>query len=99
MDLISVKQYVAIKPIVHDKLETKVSGGIAVISQRKDVLKASLVMDYQDGSNTYYRGFDGVILTGDSGLKAWNRTILSIDGEEFVLCPFAEILGFVKGKK
>lgn len=97
MKMVSVKQFVAIKPIVHNKLETKVTGGIAVISQRKDAIVAKMVMSYVDPDLGRIEAGSSVILPGDAALRQWNKIILTIKGIEFVLCPLSEIIGFESG--
>lgn len=97
MHLVSVKQFVALKPIVFNKVETKVTNGIALISQKREVIAVQLVMDCEVDGKAYNAGLDKAILSGDSGLKAWNKIVLSLGGREFVMCPVSELLGFVRG--
>ena len=97
MKLITVKQFVALKPIVFNKVETKVTNGIALISQKREVIAVPLFMDCEVDGKHYHAGTDSVILTGDSGLKPWNKVVQSLDGKEFVLCPTVEVLAFKVG--
>ncbi len=95
MRFTSVKQFVAIKPLHFSKVEAKVQSGIATIAQKRDVVQVDLVMDCDYEGKTYRVGTNKVILHGDAALKPWNKHTLSLDGQEFVLCPVAEVVGFV----
>jgi len=91
--------FVAIEPVVFTKVESKVEGGFARIAQKVEVMKVSLVMNFKQefGSTSldYYGDRHSVLLRSDSGLAAWNKTVLEYEGVKFVMCPISAVLGFV----
>lgn len=94
MKQISKKGYFAIKQPEFKKIEATVRGGIALISQRIDLIKSELVMDYEIDGLVLKANRDKILLRGDAGLQPWAKQIMSIDGEDFVLCPENIIVGY-----
>lgn len=93
--MVSKKGYVAIKQPIFKKIETTITGGIARVSMREDVILSEMVMDAQYDGKTYLKG-DKILITADAGTKPWAKKAYSLDDMEFVLCPETEILGFKK---
>lgn len=94
MSLVSKKGTLAIKQPEFKKIEATIKGGLAVISQRVDLIKADLLMDYDIDGVKLRANKDKVILRGDSGLHPWAKQVMNIDGVEFVLCPESSVIGF-----
>jgi hypothetical protein len=79
------------------KIETEVTGGLARITQRFEMVKAKLVMGYEYNGTMLEAG-DSVILRADSGLQNWAKTTFILNGVEFVLCPEAAVIAFESSK-
>ena len=94
--IISNGKFVAIEPIVFEKIETKVDHGMARIAQRCEVAYSGLVMDfYSESVHQLLRaGHAKAILRGDAGLQPWMKNVFEINGQKFVMCPIDSILGF-----
>jgi hypothetical protein len=89
------RKMVAIEPIIFNKVEAKVEGGFARIAQKIEVVKSRLVMAFYDKETTHvWATNDYAILSGDSGLQAWNKQVLEYNGKKFVLCPVDAIIAF-----
>ena len=78
------------------KIETEVTGGLARITQRYEMVKAKLVMGY-DYNGVQLQAGDSVILRADAGLQSWAKTSFILNGVEFVLCPESSVIAFEKG--
>lgn len=91
----TVNKQIALKQLKAVKVETELKGGFAAVSNRTNLIKADLAMDYitADG-NKLTAGKHYVILKGDSGFKQWNKQTYVLNENEFVLCPESEILGY-----
>jgi hypothetical protein len=93
MNKISKKGTLAVKQPEFKKIEATIKNGFALISQRVDLIKVDLLMDYDLDGIKLKAGKDRVILRGDSGLQPWAKQVLNIDGVEFVLCPENLVVG------
>lgn len=95
MSMITTNGCAAIVPPKNDKIETKVEGGFAQASQKREVVLCDLVMQFSVHGERYVSpGQHQAIIAGDRVFAAWAKKIYSIDGQEFVLCPASEIIGF-----
>lgn len=95
MSMISVNNLVAITPPKSDKIETKVEGGFAQATQKKEIVRCDLVMQFCVSGRDYVSpGKHKAIIAGERAFAPWAKKIHSIDGKEFVLCPIGEIIGF-----
>ena len=87
--------YVAIKPPKNDKVEAKVTGGFAQAVQKTEVVLCDIVMDfYSESGFSVKKEKTKAIIAGDAVFKPWAKKIYTKNEESFVLCPFAEIIGF-----
>jgi hypothetical protein len=86
----------AIKQPQFKKIESTMKGGLAVASQRTEMISVPLVMGYKIDGRELHPGRHEVILRGDSGLAQWSKQIFILNGEEFVLCPESAVIGFVE---
>jgi hypothetical protein len=96
MSRVSINNTVAIEPVPFSKIESKIEGGIARISQKIDLVKVKLIMGVHltnDPSPNYLPG-DYAILRGDSGLQPWNKAVYELDGQKLVICPINQVIGF-----
>lgn len=94
MGLRSKKGELAIAQPVFKKIEARLSGGIATIAQRTEVIAVALLMDYNLDGHMLIANRDKVIVRGDAGLATWAKTLHCYNGVEFVLCPESQVLGF-----
>lgn len=93
------RKFVAIEPIIFNKVETKVEGGFARIAQKIEVLRTALVMDFYDkDTDMVWLVGDIAIMAGDSGLQAWNKQVLEYNGKKFVLCSADSVIAFESTK-
>lgn len=88
-----------IKPITEIKIEAQVSGGLATIKQKRAVVVAELALSAainptgnQNDSMIFHPG-SKVYLVPDAAHHTWNKTVLSIDGVDFVLAPLSAVVG------
>lgn len=93
MNKVSKKGTLAVKQPEFKKIEATIKNGLALISQRIDLIKVDLIMDYEIDGIKLKAGKDKVILRGDAGLQPWAKQVLNIDGLEFVLCPEHLVVG------
>jgi hypothetical protein len=86
---------VAIAPLKSEKLDPKVVGGFATISQKRDVIIAPIVFDFFDEEKRIeWRSPNiSIVIRGDSAFRPWNKEIYTLNDKDFVLCPFEEIIG------
>ena len=89
-------RFVLIEPLKQEKVEAQVTGGIAVIRQKIQVVASSLIAEYKAENGEWYHAGSYVILAGDSYLKGWNKNVLNINGTDFVMCPANDIIGFIE---
>ncbi len=82
----------AVKQPEFKKIEATVKGGIALVSQRIELVSVDLIMDYQLGDTLLKAGVTRILLRGDAGLQPWAKQTLSFDGKEFVLCPESAVV-------
>jgi len=96
VQMISINNVVAIEPVPFTKVESKVEGGIARISQKIDLVKVKLVMRYMLNNESLFGAAIGdyAILRGDAGLQPWNKAVYELDGKKLVLCPINQVIGF-----
>ena len=94
MSRTSFNNTVAIEPVPFSKIESKVEGGIARISQKIDLVKVKLVMGVHITDGLNYLSGDYVILRGDAGLQPWNKAVYELDGQKMVVCPISQVMGF-----
>lgn len=88
----SLKGQIAIKQPVFTKIEVELQGGLAINSNRINLIEAEVVMGY-DYNGVKLKIGDKVILKGDAGLAQWAKQKLVYKGLEFVLCPESAVLG------
>jgi hypothetical protein len=93
MIISSAKGAIAIKQPSFTKIETQLQGGIAVNSNRVNLIQAEVVLNYESNGIKLKPG-DLVILKGDAGLEMWAKKKYVLLEKEFVLCPEAHVLGF-----
>jgi hypothetical protein len=94
MRKVSKKGYLAVKQPEFKKIEATIKGGVALISQRIDLIKTDLVMDYEIDGLVLKANKDKILLRGDSGLQPWAKQVLNTEGLEFVLCPETNVIGY-----
>ena len=90
-------KFVAIEPVIFNKVESKVEGGFARIAQKVEVTTSPLIMTFRETlglESVFWIPGERVILRGDAGLAEWNKNVLEYDGKKFVMCPLSEVLGF-----
>lgn len=85
--------YLAIKQPQFKKIESTMKGGLAIASQRQEMISVPLVMSYVLDGRVISPAYHEVVLRGDSGLAAWAKQVYIFNGEEFVLCPETAIIG------
>lgn len=90
----SKKQGLAVSVPRFDKVETKSDGGFSRVAQRVDCAVITLLMDYELDGVQLKAGKAKIVVSGDSGLKAWAKKPYSIDGLDFVMCPEADVIAF-----
>lgn len=83
--------FLAIKLPPANKIEAQVKGGIALTQHKHELLRVELVMDYKPLD--IFAG-QKVLLRGDAGFQAWAREVLTLNGQEFVLCPEQAVIGY-----
>jgi hypothetical protein len=92
----TLKGNLAIKQPEFKKIEAQVSGGVAMISQRVNLIEVQLVMDYEVNGIKLRGGVDKVILRGDAGVQPWAKQKLALGVHEFVLCPESQVIGYAR---
>ena len=94
--IFSYKGTLAVQQPKFTKIETRISSGFAVNSNRADLIELDLIMDYDLNGVQLIAGTDKVLIRGDSGLAAWAKAVYEYEGKAFVLMPETSILGYVR---
>lgn len=78
------------------KIEAQMKGGIALISQRMNLIEVPLLMDYEMDGTRLYAANTKILLRADAGLQSWAKQVFSLGegGLEFVLCPESQVIGY-----
>jgi hypothetical protein len=96
MSFSTKKGQLAIKQPDFTKIEAQVKGGIALISQRINLIEVPLLMDYELDGTKLKAKETMIILRGDAGVQPWAKQVFSLvsSEESFVLCPESQVIGF-----
>ena len=92
---LTINGHLAIQQPEFKKIEAEIQGGIARITQRIDVIDVPLVMGFVTKDSRTFNPGDKVLLRGDAGLQPWAKQVFrTSDGQNFVLCPESQVIGF-----
>lgn len=79
----TVNKRVACSLFKEESIRVQVKNGVAVVKQKAELTKLTVIYDYSDSDVTYYSG-DEVWVRGDT-VKA--SEVYEIDGQAFTLVP------------
>lgn len=88
------KGYLAIRQPEAKKIESVVKGGIALVSQRVNLIEVPLLLNYELDGAKLQGGKSVIILKGDAGFQEWAKKVYTLNDLEFVLCPEAAVIGY-----
>jgi imidazoleglycerol phosphate synthase glutamine amidotransferase subunit HisH len=99
MALMSHK-FLALKPLPSkEKVETVMTGNIALVSQKSSVIEAELAMDFKMTNGLILRANkDKVIIPGDAAFQGFAKQIYNYNGLEFIRASEDHIVGYITGE-
>lgn len=94
MALFSRPGEIAIAPPVVQKLEGKLENGIARITQRVNLVEATVLMHAKLANGQELAPGDKLILRGDIIMQQWAKAVFVYNGTEMVFCSEGAISGY-----
>ncbi|NBP13493.1 hypothetical protein EBU95_03725 [bacterium] len=98
MEIFSFNDRIAIEQPVFNKIETQITNGFAMNSNRVNLVESKVVWNFKLNDNVLLEPGDYVVLKGDAGLHPWAKQKFVYDNKEFVLCSKTDIVGYKKRK-
>ena len=97
---ITSHKMLCLKPLkAQEKVETKMAGNIALVSQKQTAMEADLAMDFTLSNGVkLIAGQDRVILPGDAAFQGFAKLIVSYNDIDFFRVSEDMIFGYIKGE-
>lgn len=90
----TINGHVACSPFETTSLKISVDRGLAIHTQRHELTKLAVVLDY----GTVYNAGDSVFVRGECMKHAYALAVYEIEGKKFILVPEDQIVAVEAGK-